>query len=290
MKIKFNKKLPEKIFEEKDLLWTLIWLTGMSLLWLWDILFLNAPALDRFETAFFNTFISGLLVILFCALLAYSIGFAFEYLRSRESKVYIALSFITDLIRSIPQIIGVLLGYMILTLLINNDVVSGKAFQLIFISFCISLFVFLEVSDLIRERIQYFKKSDFYSAMLCCGIKESRIINREILLKNSLPHILHKLISVFGITIFLLCSVDFIISVGLSTNVSLSNFPPTLGSLLAKLDSKQDILAIGTVLTDLSYFPKLFFEHLQGVSVAFSIVFSLLCVYKISNGFIKRLD
>jgi hypothetical protein len=71
--------------------------------------------------------------------------------------------------------------------------------------------------------------------------------------------------------------------------VSLSNFPITLGGLLAKLDSKQDILAIGAVFTEPSSFPMLFFEHLQGVSTAFTIVFTLLCLYKISNGLVKRL-
>jgi ABC-type dipeptide/oligopeptide/nickel transport system permease subunit len=284
------KHTMKKIYKEKDLLWSAIWFGGMVFLWIWDILFLNAPALERFEIAFINTFLISVMTIVFATLLSYLFGFSLEFLKEWEGKLYTILSFVADLIRSVPQIIGILLGYIILTLIIKSEVIGGVIFQIVFIAFTVSVFVFLEVSDLIQERIQHYKKSDFYSAMLSCGIKESRIINREILLKNSLPHILHKLISIFGITIFLLCSIDFVISVGLSTDVSLSNFPPTLGSLLAKMDSKQDILAIGTFLTDLSYFPKLFFEHLQGVSVAFSIVFTLLCVYKISSGFIKRLD
>jgi hypothetical protein len=74
----------------------------------------------------------------------------------------------------------------------------------------------------------------------------------------------------------------------LSTDVSLSNFPVTLGSLLAKLDSKQDILAIGSALSRIANAQSLFFEHLQGVSIVFVIVFSLLCIYKISNGLVKR--
>jgi hypothetical protein len=82
--------------------------------------------------------------------------------------------------------------------------------------------------------------------------------------------------------------VDFIISVGLSKNVSAVNLPVTLGSLLAKIDSKQDILAVGIALTDPSYFTALFFDHLQGLNVAFLIVFSLLCIYKIANGFARR--
>ena len=152
----------------------------------------------------------------------------------------------------------------------------------------ISLFIFNEVIDLIRERINHFKKLDFYNAMKVCGISENRIINFDILWKNSRIHILNKLIAIFGSAIFLQCTIDFIISVGLSTQVSSVSLPTTLGSLLAKIDSKQDILAIGNTIMNPSYFSHIFFEHLQGVTVAFLIVFTLLSVYKISNGFAER--
>jgi hypothetical protein len=93
---------------------------------------------------------------------------------------------------------------------------------------------------------------------------------------------------VFGMAIFLQCSIDFIISVGLSTQASSVNFPVTLGSLLAKIDSKQDILAIGYAITHWSHIDNLFFEHLQGITVAFLLVFTLLCMYHISNGYARR--
>jgi hypothetical protein len=121
-------------------------------------------------------------------------------------------------------------------------------------------------------------------------VKESRIINIEILWKNSRAHLLHKLVAIFGISIFLQCSIDFIISVGLTTDVSSTNFPSTLGSVLAKMDSKQDILAVSTVLVNPSYLPNLLTNHLQGISVAFIIVFTLLCMYQISNGLVKRYE
>jgi hypothetical protein len=82
--------------------------------------------------------------------------------------------------------------------------------------------------------------------------------------------------------------VDFILSVGLSTEVSSVNLPVTLGSFLAKTDSKQDILAIGYALLHPSQLSGLFFEHLQGLSIAFIIVFSLFSIFKISNGFAER--
>jgi ABC-type dipeptide/oligopeptide/nickel transport system permease subunit len=151
-------------------------------------------------------------------------------------------------------------------------------------AFVISLFCSLEVTDLVSERIAYYRLSDYVHAMLCCGMKESRIINVDILWKSSRSHFLHKLVSLFGVAILMQCSIDFIISVGLCNDVSLSNFPVTLGSILAKLDSKQDILAMGSILMDASYLPRILFQHLQGVSVAFVLVFTLVCIYQISDG------
>jgi ABC-type dipeptide/oligopeptide/nickel transport system permease subunit len=152
----------------------------------------------------------------------------------------------------------------------------------------IAFFVFLEIFDLLKERIAHFRRLDFFNAMLVCGIKERYIINREIILRSSLLHVINKLIALFGAAIFLLCSVDFIISIGLSTEISAVDLPITLGSLLAKIDSKQDILAIGHTLTHWDYIIRLPFEHLQGITVAFLIVFTLLCMYQITNGYARR--
>jgi hypothetical protein len=54
------------------------------------------------------------------------------------------------------------------------------------------------------------------------------------------------------------------------------------------MESKQDILAISSVFTDFGYVRELFFQHLQGISVAFVIIFSLLCLYRIANGLVRR--
>jgi ABC-type dipeptide/oligopeptide/nickel transport system permease subunit len=189
---------------------------------------------------------------------------------------------------SIPQIIGILVGYILLTILIQYERVETDFSKIFLMAFILSLFIFLEIYDLFTERINHFKKLDFFDAMRVCGIRESRIINREILLRSSFVHLLNKLIAIFGMAIFLQCSIDFIISVGLSTDISSVNLPVTLGSLLAKIDSKQDILAIGYSISHWNYIGKIFFEHLQGVTVASLIVFSLLCIYQISNGYAKR--
>jgi len=273
----------------EDARWMAVWLGGMALLWVWDLLFLNRPAFLKIQEAFWNTLLGAGLVVVLTLILGWSAGLGLYFLESRKQRLpSLSLTFLLNLIRSIPQMVGILLGYVILTVLIEREIVLSRTLQIFWMASVISLFTFLELADVIRERIEFFRKSDFFNAMLCCGIKESRIINVDILWKNSLSHILHKLIATFGMAIFLQCSIDFIISVGLSTDVSLANFPSTLGSLLASLDSKQDILAISTMFTDITYIKRLLTTHLQGVSVAFIIVFTLICVYKVTNGFVKR--
>jgi ABC-type amino acid transport system permease subunit len=273
----------------EDIRWFLIWVGGMALLWLWDVLFLNRPALLQIQEAVWNTLLGAVLVVIFTLLLGWSSALSLYFLESRRQRFpYLSLSFLLNLIRSVPQIVGILVGYVLLTVFIEREIILSSGLHILWMAFVISLFVFLELSDVIRERIDFFRKSDFFDAMLCCGVRESRIINVDILWKNSLSHILHKLIATFGMAIFLQCSIDFIISVGLSTDVSLANFPRTLGSLLANLDSKQDILAISSVFTDITYVGRLLTTHLQGVSIASIIVFTLVCVYKITNGFVKR--
>ncbi len=278
-----------KLYREKDKLWLLIWLGGLLLLWGWNLLFLNKPAQAKVQSGLLNTFFISSLVIVFSAMLGWISGVGSYFLEKATSKIpYLTVTFFLNIIRSVPQIVGILVGYIIITVMIQDGSLSSTFYIMIIIAFVISLFVFIEISDLVRERITYFRRRDFYNAMLVCGIPEWQIVNREILWKNSVAHIFNKLIAVFGITVFLLCSIDFIVSVGLSTSVSAVNLPVTLGSLLAKIDSKQDILAIGYFITHPGYFPKLFFEHLQGITVAFLIVFTLLCIYKISNGFARR--
>ena len=279
----------QDFYRSKDKLWLSIWIAGLLVLWLWDVAFLNAPALGRIEAAFVNTLFAGVLVVLLSLLFGWAAGVGLHFLdEARHRSPYVVLTFFLNVIRSVPQIVGILIGYVVITLFIEQEALQNPYAQLFWMSFVISLFVFLEVADLVRDRIRYFATLDFYPAMLCCGIRESRIVNVEVLWKNSLAHLLHKLIAIFGSAIFLQCSIDFIISVGLSTDVSSTNFPATLGSLLAKMDSKQDILAIGSLFGDAGSFASLLTVHLQGLSVAAVIVFSLLCIYQISNGFVKR--
>jgi ABC-type methionine transport system permease subunit len=276
-------------FRSPDVLWSIAWIAGMTAIIVWDLLFLNTPAFHQLLGALVNTVFAGSIVVLL-ALLAGWISGAALFLMDRRGMngPYLVVSFILNVIRSIPQIVGIMFGLFLLTMLIENELLVGTPAILFWMSAVIAMFTFLEISDLVRSRIAQFAAMDFYPAMLACGMSELRIINREILWRNSRAHIVHAMIGVFGTAVFLQCSVDYVISVGLSSDVSTQNFPLTLGGLLASMDSKQDILAIGTVFSDPLYVPQLLFRHLQGVSVVGVLIFTLVCVYQVGSGFVRR--
>ncbi len=272
-----------------DVRWTLTWFATVAVLGVWDVLFLNKPALKLVVTGFLNTIVVAALVIVFTLILGWCSAMGLHYLQKQKIKIgYLLLYFIFNLIRSVPQVVGVLFGYIGVGILIQRGTVHSGFIVYPMLAFCMSLFIFLELTDCMRERIEHYQKLDFFNAMRVCGIAEYRIINFNILWKNSRIHIFNKLISVLGIAVFLQCSVDFIVSVGLSTKANEVSLPMTLGNLLANIDSKQDILAVGNTLMHPSYVTHLFFEHLQGMTVAFLIVFSLLCIYNIANGYAER--
>jgi ABC-type dipeptide/oligopeptide/nickel transport system permease subunit len=273
----------------KDFLWLLLWLGGLFAVAAWLLMFLNEPARLRVQTAFFNTMLGAVIVVVSALLLGWSAAMALlAFERNGSRGPYLTMTFGLNLLRSVPQMVGMLVGYAVVTALILGGSLPSPFEQILFTSLVTSLFVFQEVVDLIRERVRHFEQLDFVNALLVCGVAPRVIINREILLKNSLSYLIQKSVSLFGRAIFLICSIDFIISVGLSTEVSLVNLPTTLGSMLANLDSKQDVLVIGSVVSDPGLFPTLFFEHLQGISVAFLIVYSLLCIHRIAGGMTER--
>lgn len=277
------------LWSEQYVRWSCFWAGGIGLLWIWDLFFLNRPALDLIRTALGHSLLAGVLVVLFSMALGWGSGLLLHFLENRKNRgAFVALTFVLNLVRSVPQIVGILLGYVVLTQLILRDILGSPLLQLVAMAFVVSLFIFLEVADLILERIAYFRQLDFFDAMLSCGIRESRIVNVEILGKNSLAHLIHKSVAVFGMAVFLQCSIDFILSVGLSTEVSPTNFPSTLGSLLARMDSKQDILAVSLVFSDFSYLPTLLTRNLQGLTIAFAIVYTLVCMFKIADGLVRR--
>jgi ABC-type dipeptide/oligopeptide/nickel transport system permease subunit len=275
--------------ERRDLLWGVLWLAGLALTWGWLGLYLNAPARSLVGDACVNTFAGAFAAVAVSLVIGWGTALFLHFLESsRRRSAYLAVSFLLNLLRSVPQIVGMLIGYVVITALTLNEVLASDTSRILATSLLTALLMFQEVVDLIRERIRHYESLEFVSALLVCGVPSRVIINREILLKNSVPNLVQKSVALYGRAIFLICSVDFIVSVGLSAEVSLSNLPVTLGSMLAKLDSKQDILAIGTALTDVRVIPTLFVEHLQGISVAFLIVYTILCAYRVANGLMER--
>ncbi len=287
--LKRGERLTLRAYHNKAPGWALFYLFGLLLLWGWDLLFLNRPERKQLEIAFgHSVFVAGVAMVLTFAL-AWGVVNLLHWFEENEWQL--AENFLNSLlniIRSIPQIIGVLIGYVWITRLMESDRLQKPVSVMILMAVFLSLFIFLEVVDLMQERIRFFKQRDFYNAMRVCAIPTWRIINYDILWKNSLPHLFNKMIAVFSSAIFLQISVDFIISVGLTTRVSAVNLPVTLGSLLADIDSKQDILSIGFSLTHPTYIPQLFFLHLKGISVALLIVFTLLSLFKITSALSER--
>ena len=272
-----------------DLGWVAVWVLGLTAVWLWNAAFLNAPAFALLQQAFLNSMGAGIVAVAGTLVLGWGTAVTLDLLHRREMKgLHLLLTFLLNLLRSLPQMIGILIGYVLLTVLIAHDIIREPGLQVAWTALLISLVTFTELVDVILERIEHYRRSDFYNALLVSGMREARIVNVEILWTNSLAHILHKLIQTFGMAIFLQASIDFIVSVGLSTDVSLSNFPATLGNLLATIDSKQDILAISVLFDDFSYITTLPFRHAQGLSVAFLIIFTLYCVYRLGNVLVKR--
>lgn len=274
---------------KKDTLWLIIWISALSFLIIWDALFLNKPSFIKLAQGTINTITIALLVTgltFLISLLLVNILHLSE--QNGNRGIYVILTFLLNLIRSVPQILGVLFGYIFISISLEKGTISQNGIIFIIMSICMSLFIMNELIDLLKERIHHFQRTDFYNAMQVCGISEMRIVNYTMFWKNSRLHIFNKLISIFGIAVFLQCSVDFVISVGLSTNVNAVNLPPTLGALLANIESKQDILAIGYALTHPWYISKLPFEHLQGLSIAFVLVISLMSIFQIANGFAER--
>jgi hypothetical protein len=282
-------RLSRLLLDRGDLLWFILWVGGLVVVALWLMLFLNAPARAQVFSAFVHTLFGAAIVVVVALVLGWGTALllhSLEYAQKRPA--YLVVTYLLNLLRSIPQMVGMLIGYALITGLILRGELSSPLMQILCTSLVTAVFVFQEVADLVIERVKHYEQMEFVNALLVCGIAPRTIINREILLKNSLAHIIQKSVALFGRAIFLLCSIDFIISVGLSTEVNLVNLPATLGSMLANLDSKQDILVIGTALGDPRMIATLFFEHLQGVSVAFLIVYTLLCIHRIAGGLMER--
>jgi len=260
--------------------WTLIWGVGLLVIYLWCKSFLYEGSLEKFSSGVLNTTIIAFGSVLFASAIGWGVANFLIHVSHRYLKS--SVHFLLEVLRSIPQIIGLLIGYICCVLY-----GVGSGWILILFAFITSLVMFREMTDVLMDRYTYYKGYEFVQAGLVSGISRVKLVNYEIFWKNCKAHILNKMIGFFGTSIFLQTSVDYIISVGLSRNINLIEYPTTLGNLLARSDSKQDILAISRVFLNPAYIENIFFEHLQGVSIALTIVFSLFCLHKIVNSYTR---
>ena len=103
----------------KDARWLLFWVLGSGLVWIWDILYLNKPALIKVAEGFANTFIIALLVVGFTLALGWMATLLLHSLKERSNKAaYLIVTFFLNLIRSVPQIVGILFAYVGVTILV----------------------------------------------------------------------------------------------------------------------------------------------------------------------------
>ena len=104
-----------------DILWFVAWIGGLAALWIWDAIFLNAPAFEKIQAAFLNSLSTGVMVVVMALVAGWLAGVGLHLLeRSESTTLYGLASFATDILRSIPQIILVLAGYVVLTLLLHG--------------------------------------------------------------------------------------------------------------------------------------------------------------------------
>ena len=261
--------------------WFYIWTIGFSLMFFWCSLYLFEGSFDRLKLALLHSFFIALCSIVLALIFSWSLTL-FREVNGYKKSVNLVIDYLFNITNSVPQIIGLLLFYFIVVQIADNT------FYILFLfSIGTALVIFKEMYELMSEQIRKYWPQEFVQSALTLGVKKSVIINFEILKKKSLEYISAKLLSLFGTSIFLQTSVDYIISVGLSRNINLIEYPLTLGNLLARSESKQDILAISRSIFSPSNIPSLFFEHLLGVSIAFFIIFSLFCFYKITSEYMR---
>src|SRR5512145_2639077 len=118
------------IFARQDILWFSIWIGGLVALGIWDALFLNRPAFLLVQTAFANTLLACSLVLVLSLMLGWSTGILLHFLETRHHSLYLVTTFGLNFLRSIPQIVGALIGYVTLTFFLAHDILQSQTSQL----------------------------------------------------------------------------------------------------------------------------------------------------------------
>ena len=136
----------------RDTLWLIVWLSGIAALAVWDTLFLNRPALKLLIGGFVNTFCVALMVIVVTLALGWATTILLHSLEKRKSRIgYLIATFVLNLVRSVPQVVGILIGYVWIAFMIQDGTLRNQFAVFTVMACCMSLFIFLELVDLMRE-------------------------------------------------------------------------------------------------------------------------------------------
>ncbi len=279
------KTTTHKIYSSKEKLWSIIFVSFFLLLLVWNFIFLNNTALNKWLIATANTYLlassATLLAFLFAKIF---VDLNLRIFISQNKAASVANRLFLDFLRSIPQVIFLLGGYAIMIFYFSGF----SLINFIWLSFVISLVFLNDAYDEMQNRINFYRQTDFFNASLVAGIPLGKIVNRDILWRNSQPYLVNRAVNIFTASVFLLCSVDFIISVGLTNEINLASLPVTLGNVLANITAKEDILAVREIFVNPLYITELFTKHLEGISAAILLLLTLISGFKISNGLIEK--
>lgn len=127
--------------------WLYIWIVGFSTIYFWCSQFLFDGSFSRLKEGLINSLIISVLSICFALFLAWiMVQFSFRY---RENKLVSAIIlFFMNGLKSIPQIIGLLICYF---LVVNS--ISSKWSMIGYFSVATCFMIFKEMYDLMYNKL-----------------------------------------------------------------------------------------------------------------------------------------
>ncbi len=245
------------------------------------VLKLNPADLTLLLSAIGNTILGNFFALLFV--------FLFAMLLILFNERFGVASYIIRLISSLPQLVWLMLGYAMINIWIVQEGLSSFSIILL-LSIVFALVLLPEVYLFFSGLIEHSKQRGVYFALRTLGASTTKTVVREVLWRESRTQLFLKFCGLLGHVFFLQISIEFIISVGLAETVGVINFPTSLGQLLVQIGNKQDLLAVGFTLRNLTYLPELFTQHLFGLTVAACIVVGMISTFKISTFAIRMLN
>jgi hypothetical protein len=264
--------------------WIFFFLISITVIFIWDKIYLN----ERSFTLVFNAYLNSILIAVLAIIIVISASWLLSLLSSINNVLKQIVYFFMNQGILIPQVLIVLFGQTILNILIVSGHLNNSIEYMIYSSIILSFSLLSESLTFFINRIELLKERGFYESMTSLNIRKWRIVHFDILWDNSRKIIITKAVSLFATVFFIQVIVDFIISVGLSRDLSQFNFPPSLGTVLADTTSKEDLLYVQHIIKNPSLIKNLFYRHLQGISLVAMLFVTLLSMVKYSSEQLMR--